>query len=108
MAGDDFIEYLRGDLLRDVPELTTRAMFGGHGVYSRGAIVAIVIDGALYLKADDALADELAALGSEQFVYTRKDGRTAAMRYWTLPEDAVENPAAAAEWIERSYGVSTA
>ncbi|MBI5310313.1 MAG: TfoX/Sxy family protein, partial [Actinobacteria bacterium] len=33
-------------------------MFGGHGVYSRGAIVAIVIDGVLYLKADEALAEE--------------------------------------------------
>ncbi|MBI5311426.1 MAG: TfoX/Sxy family protein, partial [Actinobacteria bacterium] len=97
-----------GDLLRDVPELTTRAMFGGHGVYSRGAIVAIVIDGVLYLKADEALAEELAALGSEQFVYTRKDGRSAAMKYWTFPEDAIESPAAAAAWIERAYAVSTA
>lgn len=106
MAGDDFIEYLRGDLLRDVPELTTRAMFGGHGVYSRGAIVAIVIDGTLYVKTDDELAAELEALGSEQFVYSRKDGGTAAMKYWTLPDDAVENAQAAAGWIERSYRVS--
>lgn len=108
MSTDDFIEYLTSDLLRDVPQLTTRSMFGGHGVYSRGAIIGIVIDGVIYLKADDVFAKELEADGCERFTYTRKDGRSAAMKYWTMPDEAMHDPAAAAELVERSYRVSSA
>lgn len=108
MSADDFIEYLTSDLLREVPLLTTRSMFGGHGVYSRGAIVGIVIDGVLYLKADDEFAEKLEADGCERFTYKRKDGRSASMKYWTMPEEAMHDPVAAAELVARSYRVSTA
>ena len=49
---DAFIAYLH-DLFADFGVISTRAMFGGHGVYHRGVIIAIVIDDGLYLKTDE-------------------------------------------------------
>jgi len=40
------------ELFEGFGPITTRAMFGGHGVYHAGKILGIVIDDALYLKAD--------------------------------------------------------
>ena len=50
--GSDYLDYLH-DLFSGFAPVTTRAMFGGHGVYRDGTILAIVIDDALYLKVDD-------------------------------------------------------
>ena len=47
--GNEYLTYLH-DLFADFCPVTTRAMFGGHGVYRDGVIIGIVIDDTLYLK----------------------------------------------------------
>lgn len=81
------------DLFADIPDLTTRRMFGGLGIYAADTIFALMLsDGRLLLKAKDAFAARLAHDGSEQWVYRRKDGATGAMPYWTLPDAALDDP----------------
>ena len=46
--GREYLDYLH-DLFSAFAPVTTRAMFGGHGVYRDGVIIAIVIDELLYL-----------------------------------------------------------
>ena len=41
------------ELLRPSGRAAARAMFGGHGLYLDGLIVAIVVEDVLYLKTDD-------------------------------------------------------
>jgi DNA transformation protein len=83
--------------------LSARAMMGGLTLYADGQVFAIVTgDERIYLKAVGPLAEALAAEGAEQFAYTRKDGVTARMGYWSLPDPALDDPAAACAWACRA------
>ncbi|MEP5730107.1 MAG: TfoX/Sxy family protein [Sulfitobacter sp.] len=91
-AGDiDFAKELFGAL----PDLSTRKMFGGLGLYSDGVIFALMrSDGQMLLKAQSgsAFADRLAGMGSDQWTYTRKSGTLSSMPYWSLPDAALDDP----------------
>ena len=86
------IDFAR-DLFSEIPDLATRRMFGGLGIYCGDTIFALMLsDGRLMLKAQGGFAQRLAVDGAEQWTYTRKNGASAAMPYWTLPEAAMEDP----------------
>jgi DNA transformation protein and related proteins len=86
------------ELFADVPGLTTRRMFGGLGIYSDGAIFALMrSDGQILIKAPRGpFADRLADMGCTQWTYARKGGPETAMPYWTLPDSALDEPEEAA------------
>jgi DNA transformation protein len=86
----DFVQ----ELFADLPDLSTRKMFGGLGIYSDGVIFALMrSDGQVLLKGEAGnFADHLADLGSTQWTYTRKSGVASSMPYWTLPEAALDDP----------------
>jgi DNA transformation protein len=99
-VSDEQIAFVR-DLFRDLPGVSTRKMFGGLGIYSEGVIFALIGPGdAIMVKARGALAQDLAATGSEQF--RSYEGKTVNMPYWTLPEAALDDPEEAATWARRS------
>lgn len=93
------------ELFEAVGGVTARAMMGGLALYSDGRIFAIVADDRVFLKAGGALAEALAAEGSQQFTYARPD-RTVAMGYWSLPEAAADDPEAACDWARRSLAAN--
>src|SRR5437764_7822862 len=62
------------EMMRPTALATTRAMFGGHGVYVEGVIIAIVIDDVLYLKTDDENRAAFLDLGLEPFRCVTKEG----------------------------------
>jgi DNA transformation protein len=97
---EDFLEYLR-ELFSDFGAITTRAMFGGHGVYFEGRIIGIVIDDEVYFKADDQTRSAFEAAGCAPFVY-ESGGKRVAMSYWSLPADAMDSPQAFAPWAKRA------
>ena len=101
----DFIEHVL-DLLRPTVRATARPMFGGHGLYVDGIIVAIVVDDTLYFKTDDANRGEFAALGLEPFCYRLKSGALHEMRYYCAPDEALENPSAMARWLRSALGAA--
>jgi DNA transformation protein len=74
-----------------------RAMFGGYGVSREGASFAIVADGEVFLKADDASRAQFAAAGSTPFVYQAK-GKPVTMSYWRIPEIALDDPDEMRRW----------
>lgn len=82
------------ELFADMPDLSTRKMFGGLGIYSQGVIFALLMSDARFMiKAKDGpFADRLADMGCEKWTYTRKDGAASSMPYWTLPESALDDP----------------
>ncbi|MEW9918632.1 TfoX/Sxy family protein [Marimonas sp. MJW-29] len=87
------------ELFSDLPDLSARKMFGGMGIYSQGVIFAIMrSDGVLLIKAQEGpFADRLAAMGCYRWTYVRKDGKASAMPYWTVPQDALDDPDKAAQ-----------
>ena len=90
-------EFVR-ELLQDLGELRIRPMFGGAGVYLDDLFFGIVVDEALYLRADDDTREAFVAAGSRQFTYEMKDGQIASMAYWSLPDAAADDPDEAVRW----------
>lgn len=99
--GRDYLDYLH-DLFSASAPVTTRAMFGGHGVYRDGVIIGIVIDEAIYLKVDGETRAAFEAAGSEPFVYEAK-GKRVPMSYWTVPEEALDSPQEFRPWAQRAW-----
>ena len=102
----EFHDYVMYDVLGSIPNIASKAMFSGYGIYKEGVIFALIIDGRLYFKTDEHTKKDFEARGSTPFSYTKKDGKTYTMRYWLLPEEIMENQEELAEWVECAVGVS--
>ena len=94
------------ELMRPTASATTRAMFGGHGVYVDGIIVAIVIDDVLYLKTDDENRASFTELGLEPFRYVTKEGEVHVMSYHRAPDDALEGPHDMEPWLKSAHAAA--
>jgi DNA transformation protein and related proteins len=106
MAYDaDFGEWVR-EHFAGLGRLEIKRMFGGAGVYASGVIFALLDDGVVWLKGDEALGEAFEATGSRQFTFPTKDGRTMSMAYWTLPDTALDDPDEAVAWARRSLEVA--
>ena len=81
--------------------LRSRAMFGGYGLYYNNVIMGIIIDDALYLKAEAQTAHYFATQGATPFSY-EKNGKTITMCYWRVPEDVLENQEELESWVHRA------
>lgn len=79
-----------------------RRMFGGHGIYRRGLMFALVADEVLYLKADTESASHFAARGLEPFIYERR-GKAVTMSYYQAPDEVMDDPEQAALWAKRAF-----
>ncbi|PSC05837.1 hypothetical protein SLNSH_07310 [Alsobacter soli] len=76
-------------------------MFGGHGVFDGGLMVALLLKGVIYLKCDPETAPLFEAEGLEPFRYEVK-GRIQAIGYRQLPEAAHDDPEVLVQW----YGLA--
>ena len=100
-VSDELREHIR-DLFAGVGPVEVRRMFGGAGVYLDDACFALLVDGTILMRADEALGADYAAAGSEQWVYDGGRRGPVAMPYWRLPEAAADDPDEAAAWARRS------
>lgn len=95
-----FHDYVVHDLLGDVSGISSKAMFGGYGVYRDGKIFAIIVDGELYLKGREETKEFFESHNSRQFTYNKKDGKTYKMNYWFVPEEVYENRDMLGGWVD--------
>lgn len=100
MTDDGFIALLH-ELLEPLGVVSTRRMFGGHGVYCDGVFIAIVVDGQLYLKVDELTQPAFTSAGCEPFVYTSR-GKPVPMSYWSVPEEALDCADEMRPWARRA------
>jgi DNA transformation protein len=92
------------ELFEGLGPVRIRRLFGGKGIYFDGVIVAIVLRGELMLKADEHSAPDFEAAGCRQWTYTgTRHGKLVAMPYWTVPDDAFEDPDEMTVWARRAY-----
>ncbi|MDQ1192944.1 DNA transformation protein [Brevundimonas vesicularis] len=106
MAYDaDFGEWVRENF-HALGRLEIKRMFGGAGIYAAGVMFALLDDGVVWLKGDEALGEAFVDAGSRQFTYPTKDGRMMSMGYWSLPETALDDPDEAIAWARRSLDVA--
>lgn len=92
------------ELFAPLGRISVRPMMGGFVFRADGALFATIHgDGRLYLRTKGALARVLAAAGETQLTWTRpSDGKVIAMGYWSLPDDALDDPGRACELARKA------
>jgi len=96
-----FVEHIL-ELAAPAGRAAAHPMFGGHGVYVDGTIVAIVIDDVLYFKTDERTRPAFVDAGLESFRYESKDGAVHTTSDFRAPDEALESPPAMQEWLRRA------
>lgn len=92
------------ELFAGLGPVSVRRMFGGKGIYHRGLIFALVMrDGGLMLKGDAQIASELEGAGARRWTYPREGRSPVAMPYWTVPEEALDDPDAMTRWAKLAF-----
>jgi DNA transformation protein len=108
MAADPaFVEYVLEQLDgtgQTCPErsrrITHKAMFGGHGIWERGDMFALISsDSTLYFKVNDDTRPRYEEAGSEQFM---------TMPYWSVPADLLEDREELQVWAAEAIAVGHA
>lgn len=82
--------------------IAPRRMFGGHGIFHEGRMIAIVIGDTLYLKSDAESAPHFDRQNLPPFTYMRQ-GKSMPMSYRQAPADLFEDREEAARWGRRAY-----
>jgi len=91
-----FVEHAL-DLLALVAPVDARRMFGGHGLYHRGAFFALIDDDELYLKTDAATVARFVEAGCQAWVYVSRQ-REQTTSYFRPPDGAHEDAEAMLPW----------
>ena len=86
-----------------VAPVTAKPMFGGVGLYAQGLFFALIAEGRLYFKVDDATRPDFERLGREPF---RPFGEAGAMGYFEVPVDVLEDAAQLEPWMRKAIDVA--
>lgn len=116
MARDaGFAEYITEDVLGHIDGITRKVLFSGYGIYLKGKIVGIIIDGTFYTKTNKELMKKYQEEGCEPFQYERLDtcppsqkfgsrrGKIVTMPYVSVPLEALEDREKISERIDEAY-----
>ncbi len=99
MAADaDYLKYAM-ELLAPLGDVTSRAMFGGYGIFNEGAMFALIAGSTLFFKVGDSNRAAYEHAGSRQFK---------PMPYYEVPADILENPANLHQWASLSTSIAHA
>jgi len=88
-----FVEHAL-DLVALVGPVDARRMFGGHGLYHRGAFFGLLDDDELYLKTDAETVGRFVEAGCRAWVY----GGEQSTSYYRPPDEAHEDAEAMLPW----------
>ena len=105
-VSDDYRDFIL-EQLRCAARVTSRAMFGGVGLYLDGVFCALIDDDTLYFKADDASRTRFEQAGSKPFC-PFPDRPDQPMGYWQVPAEVLEDPDQLAAWAREAMGVALA
>ncbi|EJC79458.1 regulator of competence-specific genes [Rhizobium leguminosarum bv. trifolii WSM2297] len=94
------------EMFQGLGPVTVKRMFGGKGIYHLGRIIALEVRDEMLLKADQTSAQEFAAAGATQWTYEGKKGKPLKMPYWSIPDEAYDDPDLMAKWVRLAYEAS--
>lgn len=83
--------------------VTIRRMFSGFGVSADGINFALVLRGAIYLRADESSIPRFEAEGSQCFQYEMKGKLRMIASYWRLPERLYDDPDEVTDWARTAH-----
>ena len=91
------------EMFQAVGPVSIRRMFGGKGIYRDGVIFALELFDEVMLKADNESAPFFEEAGARQWIYQREGKSPVAMPYWSIPDDAFDDPDEMGIWVRRAY-----
>ncbi len=97
----EFVDYLN-EVFEEFGAITSRKMFGGHGIYRDGLMFGLVADDELYFKVDKVSVGLFEEKSLEPFEYI-KNNKPMKMSYYLAPEEIYDEPDVAKEWAERAF-----
>lgn len=98
-AKDDYAIYIV-DKLSGIGGVTSRAMFGGYGIFNEGLMFALISDGVLYFKVDDSNRKMYQEADSSIFPH--------GISYWEVPAEILEDTSRLYEWAGISIAIAEA
>jgi DNA transformation protein len=102
-VSSEYREFVLEQMGRVAPAITSRAMFGGVGVYSSGFFFALLAGETVYLKTDDVTRPDFEAAGMGPFYPFESDK---PMQYYELSADVLEDVDALRPWIQNAIEVA--
>ncbi|MEI8154508.1 MAG: TfoX/Sxy family protein, partial [Hyphomicrobiales bacterium] len=90
------------DLLAPLARGGKSAMFGGAGVFADGLMIALVVDGVIFLKADAATIPPFEREGMAPFNYGTTRGTRTLTSYWRMPERLYDDADELAGWARHA------
>ncbi len=103
---DSFLQLVL-EQLREFPGVTWRRLFSGWSLYASGLHFAIVYEGRLYFKTDEAGRAAFEERGMGPF-RPGDEGDVALISYWEVPADVLEEPEWLAEWARTAVTAARA
>ena len=102
MPNDDsfFAEVI--DRFSLVDSVTSRKMFGGHGIFHNGLMIALIADNELYLKGDKQSEHWFKEANLPAFSYQKADGKVFSMSYYLASESFFEEEDDTRLWTSRA------
>lgn len=97
-ADADYHDYIM-DLLTPIANITSKAMFGGYGIFHEGIMFALISGSSIYFKVEDTNRTAYEKSGSKQFK---------PMPYWVVPVEVIENTEKLHEWAYTSIAIGHA
>jgi DNA transformation protein len=79
-------------------DVTSRAMFGGYGIFHAGLMFALISDDVLYFKVNESNRNMYEEAGSSQFPH--------GISYWEVPDDVLEDVDRLYEWANISITIA--
>lgn len=79
------------EMLAPLGGVETKRMFSGFGLSVGEFQFAMIIDDTFYFRVDDHSRPLYEAAGSEPFSYSTKKRRVTVRRYYTAPEQSIDN-----------------
>lgn len=87
------------DQLSALPDVTCKAMFGGHGLYQGAQFFGIVHQGRLYFKTDAESRAEYETAGMSMF---QPNAKQRLHKYYEVPVSILEDAQALVRWAKRA------
>lgn len=101
----EYLDWLL-EQLAPLGSLRTRSMFGSFGIYCDDLFFAIISDDVLFVKVDDLTRKQFEEEGLHAFTYPMKDGTSATLSYYPLPDCALETPHELIDWAKKGLAAA--
>ena len=100
----EFVNFLR-EQFAEFGDVSSKRMFGGHGIYYQGLMIGLVADDVLYLKVDEYSEPQYRRAGSRPFTSTQA-GKLIRMSYYEAPPVTLDDPDEMKQWAELAYAAA--